>query len=319
MELDTTSFLWANIASDARDASKMQYRPRQKRKMNRFFIKALASLSFAAVIGLQSLAAHAGYEKASLRYDIEAPKKLGLTYDVYAGGFKALAATLDMDLDPKAYDMSLKAKTQGTIGTLFPWEATYATSGLAKDGAPVPTLHTSRSSWKKDEKVTEMQFSPKGDLLKTTTHENNKTKVKKDFEPELTQNAVDVLTGALQMFQRTGQTAKCDGSFPVFDGKRRFNITLHDDGTETLAKNKYSTYRGDALRCTLKVEPVAGFKKDDANRGWMAVQNHTEARKKPPTLWLAQIEEKGPMVPVRMEIASSYGSVVAHLTGLQNK
>jgi len=25
------------------------------------------------------------------------------------------------------------------------------------------------------------------------------------------------------------------------------------------------------------------------------------------------------MVPVRMEIASAYGSVVAHLTGLQNK
>jgi hypothetical protein len=51
----------------------------------------------------------------------------------------------------------------------------------------------------------------------------------------------------------------------------------------------------------------------------MAVQNHTEARKKPPTIWMAQLEEKGPMVPVRMEIASSYGSVVAHLTGLQKK
>jgi hypothetical protein len=64
---------------------------------------------------------------------------------------------------------------------------------------------------------------------------------------------------------------------------------------------------------------VAGFKKDDTKRGWMAVQNHTEARKKPPTLWMAQLEEKGPMVPVRMEIASSYGTVVAHLTGMQNK
>jgi len=297
----------------------MTHRPQQKRKMNRFFIKSLTSFTFAAVLSLHSLAAHAGFEKASLRYDIQEPKKLGLSYDVYAGGFKALAATLEMDLDPKAYDMSLKAKTQGTLGSLFPWEASYATSGRATDGAPVPTLHTSRSSWKKDEKVTEMQFSPKGDVLKTTTHENNKTQVKKDFDPELTQNAVDMLTGALQMFQRTGQTSKCEGSFPVFDGKRRFNITLQDDGMETLGKSKYSAYRGDTLRCTLKVEPVAGFKKDDAKRGWMAVQNHTEARKKPPTLWMAQLEEKGPMVPVRMEIASSYGTVIAHLTGMQNK
>lgn len=287
--------------------------------MTRTFFKSLTCLFFAATLALHSTASHASFENASLRFEIEEPKKLGLTYDVYAGGFKALSALLDMDLDPKAYDLSLKAKTQGTIGSLFPWEATYATSGLAKNGSPVPTMHTSRSSWKKDEKVTEMQFSPKGDVLKTTTHENNQTKVKKDFDPALTTDAVDMLTGALQMFQHTGQTSKCEGSFPVFDGKRRFNITLHDDGVETLAKSKYSAYRGDTLRCTLKVEPVAGFKKDDAKRGWMAVQNHTEARKKPPTIWMAQLEEKGPMVPVRMEIASSYGSVVAHLTGLQKK
>ncbi|MBW7912014.1 MAG: DUF3108 domain-containing protein [Alphaproteobacteria bacterium] len=287
--------------------------------MNRFLFKSLMSLSFAATLALQAVPASAGYEKASLRYEVEAPQKLGLNYDVYAGGFKALAATLAMDLDPKAYDMSLTAKTQGAIGSLFPWEATYETSGRAKDGAPVPTLHTARSSWKKDEKVTEMQFAPNGDVLKTTTHEDNKTKVKKDFDPKLTTDAVDMLTGALQMLQHSGQTSKCEGSFPVFDGKRRFNITLHDDGTEKLEKSKYSAFNGDALRCTLKVEPVAGFKKKDTERGWMAVQAHTEARKKPPTLWLAQMEQNGPMVPVRMEIASAYGSVVAHLTGLQNK
>lgn len=287
--------------------------------MQKFFFKSLICLPFVAALSWQALPAHAGFEKASLRHEIEAPKKLGLSYDVYAGGFKALAATLDMDLDPKAYDMSLKARTQGTIGSLFPWEATYVTSGLAREGAPMPTLHTARSSWKKDEKVTEMQFAPNGGLLKTTTHENNKTRVKKDFDPKLTTDAVDMLTGALQMFRHTGQTSKCEGSFPVFDGKRRFNITLSDDGTETLQKSRYSTFRGEALRCTLKVEPVAGFKKDDARRGWMAVQAHTEARRKPPTLWLAQIEENGPMVPVRMEIASSYGSVIAHLTGMQNK
>ncbi len=291
----------------------------QKTKMNKIFFKSLICLGFAATMCLQTVSAHAGFENVSLRGDIEQPiKKMGLNYDVYAGGFKALAATLEMDLDPRAYDMSLKAKTQGTIGSIFPWEATYATSGRAQnDGTPVPSIHTARSSWKKDEKVTEMQYSPQGTLLKTTTHEDNETKVKKDFDPELTENAVDMLTGALQMLQHSGQTEKCEGTFPVFDGKRRFNITLQDSGVEKLGKNKYSAFNGDALRCTLKVEPVAGFKKKDKERGWMAVQAHTEARKKPPTLWLAKLEEKGPMVPVRMEISSAYGSVVAHLSTLQ--
>lgn len=292
----------------------------QKKKMNKIFFKSLTCLALAAVIGLQAASAQAGFENVSLRSEIQAPKKMGLNYDVYAGGFKALAATLEMDIDPKAYDLSLKAKTQGTIGSLFPWEAVYETSGHAqKDGTPVPSKHTARSSWKKDEKVTEMQYAPDGTLMKSTTHEDNKTKVKNDFDPSLTENAVDMLTGALQMLKNSGQTDKCEGSFPVFDGKRRFNITLQDGGVEALEKTKYSAYHGEALRCTLKVEPVAGFKKKDKERGWMAVQAHTEARKKPPTLWLAKVAEKGPMVPVRMEIASAYGTVVAHLTTLQSK
>lgn len=270
---------------------------------------------FAAMVSLAPLSAAAEYKNASLRYEVNEPEKLGLKYDVYAGGFKALNAELVMDLDPKAYDMALKASTQGMIGSLFPWEASYATSGHAEDGAPIPSLHTSRSSWKKNEKVTEMQYGPKGALMKATTREDNRTNVKKDFEPSMTKDAVDMLTGVLQMMQNTGLTDKCEGSFPVFDGKRRFDITLTDAGKETLKKSKYSAFRGEALRCTIKVKPVAGFKKKDQKRGWLAIQNHTEERKKPPTIWFGQLVENGPMLPVRMEIASSYGSVVAHLTG----
>lgn len=258
--------------------------------------------------------AYAGYEKTSLRYDIEEPRRLGLTYDVYAGGFKALKAQLGLDLDKHAYDMELAAQTQGFIGDLFPWSATYSTSGHAQDGELIPTIYTSKSSWKKKVKFTEMSFDPKGNILKTTTQEGRKTTVNRDIKKELAQNAVDMLTGTLLMMQNAKNTEKCEGSFPVFDGKRRFNITLQDAGVEKLKKTDYSGFSGEALKCTVKVEPVAGFVEKDKRRGWMAIQNHTEERNKPPTLWLARLEENGPVVPVRMEIASSYGAVVAHLS-----
>lgn len=282
-------------------------------------LKTAAIFAVATFLNLHAAHAQAGYEKASLRYEVQEPEKLGLTYDVYAGGFKALAATLDMDLDQKAYDMALTASTQGMIGGLFPWAATYKTSGHAEEGAPVPTMHTSRSSWKEDEKIIEMRYGPQGKLLKTTTQEDNKTSVKSDFDPKLTENAVDMLTGILQIFQQTGMTEKCEGSFPVFDGKRRFDITLQDAGVEHFEKSRYSSFTGDALRCTIKVKPVAGFRKKDEKRGWLAIQAHTEERKKPPTIWLGKLNATGPMVPVRMEIASSYGTVIAHLTGTTKK
>jgi len=297
----------------------MPFKIRHHIKILNKTLKTAAVLAVTACLNFHVAHAEAGYEQASLRYEVQEPEKMGLTYDVYAGGFKALAATLDMDLDQKAYDMSLKASTQGMIGGLFPWEATYTTSGHADKGTPIPSMHTSRSSWKKDEKITEMRYGPQGKLLKTTTQEDNKTSVKSDFDPKLTENAVDMLTGVLQIFQHAGMTEKCEGSFPVFDGKRRFDITLQDAGVEHFEKSKYSSFTGDALRCTIKVKPVAGFKKKDANRGWLAVQAHTEARKKPPTIWLGKLNGTGPMIPVRMEIASSYGTVVAHLTGAAKK
>ncbi len=254
------------------------------------------------------------YHDASLRYTMDQEHKLALRYDVYAGGFKALNATLIMDLDKKAYDMGLKAETQGFIGSLFPWKASFNASGHAEKGVLIPTIYTERSTWRDSVKITEMNYGPSGKVLKSTTQDGAKTTVDRDIDESLANDTQDLLTGTLAMLQSVKNTQKCAGKFPVFDGKRRFNIALTDEGTETLAPSKYSSFEGEAIRCTLKVEPVAGFKPKDAKRGWMAVQNHTEERHKLPTLWLARMKDSGQMVPVRMEIASAYGSVVAHLS-----
>ena len=255
------------------------------------------------------------YENVSLHYSVNQEHKLALQYDVYAGGFKALNASLIMDLDKKAYDMALKAETQGFIGSLFPWKASYSTSGHAEKGVLIPTVYTERSMWRQTVKITEMNYAPNGKVLKSTTQEGQKTTTDRDIDAALSHDTMDLLTGTLAMLQSVKNTNKCSGKFPVFDGKRRFNIALTDEGKEMLEPSKYSRFSGEAIRCTLKVEPVAGFQKRDEKRGWMAVQNHTEERHKLPTIWLARMKDSGQVVPVRMEIASEYGSVVAHLSG----
>lgn len=273
----------------------------------------------AVLLCLAPLPTHADYQQASLRYDVEKKQKLALQYDVYAGGMHALNASLTLDLDKKAYDMALEAETQGIIGSLFPWKANYSASGHTRDGVLIPNMYKSQSSWKDKIKITEMDFDPKGKVLKTTTRENDKTTTERDIDDVLSANAVDLLTGALAMMQSARNTSKCAGTFPIFDGKRRFNITLTDAGADTISKSKYSSFSGKALRCVLKVDPVAGFKEKDKNRGWMAIQNHTAERKKMPTLWFGPHPKSGQIVPVRMEISSSYGGVVAHLTSSQAK
>jgi hypothetical protein len=288
--------------------------------INKGFFAGLLALALLASGGALAApeAKNPGMRDASLRYDIERPHKMTLHYDVYAGGFKALDASLDMDLDPNAYDMKLRAETQGFIAQLFPWEASYNTSGHAEEGQLMPSVYLSRSSWRGKEKTLEMDYGPGGRLLKSTTQEGDKTTVVRDIDDKLSGNAADMLTSALAMLQSVRHTEKCEGRFPVFDGKRRYNIVLKDEGADTIRPSEYSSFSGEALRCTLTVEPVAGFKPKDKKRGWMAVQSHTQAHNRLPTLWLARLDNTDQMVPVRMEIASDYGSVVAHLTGRTN-
>lgn len=249
----------------------------------------------------------------AVRYAVTTPVTLDLKYDIYAGGFDVMSADLSLDLAPKTYKLGMTANTHNFIGKLFPWKGVYRTTGgAAKSGGPVPQEHLATTTWKGTVTRKKMEYDAAGDLTMLTTSEKNKTRERTDIKEDLYKGSVDLLTGMMMIIENTTAAKTCEGVFPVFDGKRRFDIKLHSPIEERLEKSKYSAFQGDTVRCTIKVMPVGGFVKKDAKRGWMAVQSHTEERKHPPLVWFG----KGPgdrMIPVRMEIASAYGSVVAHL------
>lgn len=269
------------------------------------FVAAVCFMLFVAAAPADAGVRHGGMH-------MTAPVQLG--YDVYAGGLHALTASFGLDISDEDYKIEVAAHTKGFIGGLFPWKARMSATGTAEDGGLKPYLYRSQSSWDDDLKVTELEYAPDGTFKEKREEEDNRKKTKSDFKEKLTRDTVDILTGAITMLQKIGDSEKCEGKVPVFDGKRRFNLTFTPDGVDTLNPSKYSVFKGQALRCTVLVEPVAGFRKKDEKRGWLAIQNHTKERNKLPTIWLARLEEGGPLMPVRMEIASTYGTVIAHLT-----
>ncbi len=243
--------------------------------------------------------------------------KLFLKYEVYAATFKSLNSSLKMEIDNKNYSVELEATTEGFIGKLFPWKTSTRTTGrVSEKGALIPTLHTETSTWRKNVSVTETHYDAQGKAMKMTVQDNDKPPVSIDMDNKLTAHAADVLTGMVALLQNAGNTHKCTGSSTVFDGKRRFDITLTDDGKEMLVPSKYAHFEGEAMRCILKVVPGDGFQPKDLKRGWMVIQNYTESRNKLPTLWLAKTKDSDDQtVVVRMEIASAYGSAVANISG----
>lgn len=238
-----------------------------------------------------------------------------LSYDVYAGGMHALSATYNKKNTNGTYKASITAETNGFIGTLFPWTATYESHGNVDGTSFTPKHHKSTSTWKKDQKIKDIYFQD-GAITKVAVTEHKKTIENKKLKPDLTTDAVDLLSATLSAFEKLNVQDDCKAETIAFDGKRKFKIKLSGGEKVTMQKSRYSTFSGDALKCTLTVEPIAGFKEKDQKRGWMAVQNHTKEHGKAPAIWLAKLEDNGPMVPVRMQIASSYGAAIAHLSNI---
>lgn len=242
-----------------------------------------------------------------------------ISYDVYAGGMHALKANYTTQKTADSYELNVSASTNGFIGKLFPWSATYESEGNIEKGTFTPHHYTSTSAWKKDEKIKKITFTD-GDVNKVSVTEHGKTTSvhSKKIKSDLTSDALDLLTATVLSFEQLpNDLTTCKSETIAFDGKRKFKIILSDGKTETLNKSRYSAFYGPALKCKITVKPLAGFSKKDQKRGWMAIQNHTEEHGKPPSIWLSRLEENGPLIPVRMQIASSYGAVIAHLTGFQ--
>ena len=72
---------------------------------------------------------------------------MSLSYNVYAGGFRALRASLALDMEQKEYKVGLNAKTEASIGKLHPGARKYATSGTKQPATPTTAAYDYKCIW----------------------------------------------------------------------------------------------------------------------------------------------------------------------------
>jgi Protein of unknown function (DUF3108) len=113
-------------------------------------------------------------------------------------------------------------------------------------------------------------------------------------------------------------TSKCAGKSAVFDGRRRFDLIFRHVQNVDLSKNNYNVYEGKAAECTVEVKPTGGDWHVKP-RGWMSIQEQGRERGTMPTLWMAQISDKGAAVPVKIRVKTEHGTLFMHLVGYEAK
>lgn len=265
---------------------------------------AVSCLAIAGALSLAPAPAHAA--------EVPAARIVDLTYDVYLGGLHIFTFDVDMTLQPDRYRVAAQGATQGMVGWLYEWQTKLAAEGLDRNGRIEPQRYDVQSNWQGNQRTVQLGFAEEGryDLQRTPPPEPDPD-VEGGLPETLPDGIVDPLSLAVVASRALEENGRCDQTLPVFDGQRRYDLTLTHIDAAALPRNEYSVYHGPAVRCSFSMKRISGFRKS-----WRT-KRQVAADASPPTIWLAPIRQDLPPLPVRYDGAIALGNIVIHLTKAQ--
>lgn len=236
-----------------------------------------------------------------------------LTYDVYLGGLHIFTFDVNMALRPDRYRVTAEGGTRGLIGWLYAWQTRLAAEGIARDGELEPLRYVADSDWQGSRRTVDLAFAGGGRYeLRQEPPPEPDPDIEGELPETLPDGTFDPLSLVLAASRGLQETGRCDQTVPVFDGRRRFDLTLRHVDEATLPPSDYTIYQGPAVRCSFSVERISGFRKSWRSNGrWNADAAPA------PTIWVAPIRPDLPPVPVRYDGAIALGNIVIHLTGAE--
>jgi len=271
----------------------------------------LTTLIAHAWVGL-AMTGLVGLSSAAVAAETSPARMVDLTYDVYLGGLHIFTFDVDMTLQADRYRVAAEGGTQGMIGWLYEWQTRLAAEGLDRNGRIEPQRYDVDSNWQGNQRTVQLGFAEGGryDLRQTPPPEPDPD-IEGALPDSLPQGIVDPLSLALAASRALEESGRCDQTVPVFDGRRRYDLTLKHIDEATLPPSEYSVYEGPAVRCSFSMKRISGFRKS-----WSS-KRQPDDRSSAPTIWVATIRQDLPPMPVRYDGAIALGNIVIHLTKAQ--
>jgi hypothetical protein len=228
-----------------------------------------------------------------------APSPLGadaqtLRYDVYARGLAILSLDFNLDESNGAYTVAGVVRSQGLLGLVSDFTLRTESRGAIAADTLRPRVHDSASRARRKERRAHLDFRHDGSVVAALSPPEDPG----HLLPTAAEVAgtVDPLTAILAIGHAVAETGSCRVKVPVYDGRRRYDLVLVDDGAAPAPA---------ALRrCALDMVKIAGFTSD---------------RDRPPRIehgkvWIMPSPRPGvPPLPARIEFYSDWGPIIVQM------
>ena len=229
-------------------------------------------------------------------------KRLSLAYEVLYGGIKASFLEVDIAHSDLTYRLRSRVIAKGPFGWLTGFVSQAESEGAVDDKQIRLRKHIAHSEWFGESRS--VLLRPNGDGMLSVKVDPSPQDDNRDWvEPGATVGTLDPLTASFKAAREIDRTRGCAQTLPIFDGRRRYDLVFHD-GVATSIESQ--TYRGPALRCRMDVVRIAGF----SHKPFFPPPEKTPEV----FVWLAQVREDVPLIPVRITIDSPLADTRIHLT-----
>lgn len=250
---------------------------------------------------------------ASVLIALSAPVQAGTgpmraSYEVYFGGLHILSAESEFAPEGSRYAVAARARTQGVLDYFFGWHGETRSVGQFEQDRAVPDRHTNFGWRGGRERSVVLEYGPGGEVLSARIDPASDPAEVTALPEGSEAGTIDPLTVIAQLSRTVSQTGTCAGEFAVFDGRRRYDLRVTDRGTETLPATGYSIFSGEALRCGVEYAMLGGQRKEP--------NKYTQTTRER-VVYVARPVQGGPAIPVGLKIETDFGTLMAHLTGVE--
>ncbi|MES1200936.1 MAG: DUF3108 domain-containing protein [Pseudomonadota bacterium] len=227
--------------------------------------------------------------------------RYALGYDGAAVGVIDLGhATVDADVSADSYQISATMRTVGLMNWFERTNITASASGDFRYGGVHWRHYDLDHYYGRKHRVIAMQTADDGAVTSTITP-TYRIWGDPAASDEQIRRSRDPLSTLIAMAIDVGQSQRCSGSYPTFDGRFHYLLSLAGG---TRARYNGGGYRGPILRCTLSYVPVAGYEADDRGR----------LREPHGQVWFALVPDANFAPPIRMVTPLVAGGATIRLT-----
>jgi hypothetical protein len=234
---------------------------------------------------------------------LTAGRVLALEYEFTVSGLRAFRADGVIRMDGDRYVVDSKFSKEGIVSAL---SATFNGRNRAWGTANPRGLHPLGGwSWIQfRDNLRTWQVGYRGDGTYGEEHKPPfEPKPSKVVSPDQKRGALDPLTAAVSG-ALTGP-GPCDRVYPIFDSKRRFDVSLRRIGTEALKNGDVDGVAGEAMVCEAVMKRIAGYDQEHMKQD--------AYEKRAPKLWFTMLAGFDRPLPVKMEMPTSFGTLLGKL------